>query len=50
MTNEQELEQQLQKLNTEIQDIMEIVKRIEESAVRINEGLETGQGREKGTK
>jgi hypothetical protein len=50
MTNEQELEQQLQKLNTEIQDIMEIVKRIEESAVMINEGLETGQGREKGTK
>jgi hypothetical protein len=49
MTEEQELEQKLKKLNTEIEDIMAIVKRIEESAVRINEGMETGQGREKGT-
>ena len=46
----QELEQKIQKLNTEIEDIMAIVKRIEESAVRINEGMETGQSREKGTK
>ena len=49
MTEDQELEQKLQKLNTEIEDIMAIVKRIEESAVRINEGMETGQGRKKGT-
>jgi hypothetical protein len=50
MTQDQELEQKIAKLNTEIEDIMAIVKRIEESAVRINEGMETGQGREKGTK
>jgi hypothetical protein len=49
MTDDQELEQKLKKLNTEIEDILAIVKRIEESAVRINEGMETGQGREKGT-
>jgi hypothetical protein len=49
MTEDQELEQKLKKLNTEIEDIIAIVKRIEESAVRINEGMETGQGREKGT-
>ena len=49
MTEAQELEQKLKELNTEIEDIMAIVKRIEESAVRINEGMETGQGREKGT-
>jgi hypothetical protein len=50
MTEDQELEQKLKKLNTEIEDIMAIVKRIEESAVRINEGMETGQSRAKGTK
>lgn len=49
MTEDQELEQKLKKLNTEIEDIMAIVRRIEESAVRINGGMETGQGREKGT-
>lgn len=49
MTQDQELEQKLKKLNTEIEDILAIVKTIEESAVRINEGMETGQGREKGT-